>query len=300
MKGSGSAERGGADGLKDSHYDILGVRESADRRSIRAAYLKKIKASHPDRARRGKAADRAAAINQAYFVLRDPRRRLAYDLDLKRIRNGTGSGGPVGLWRPRSLSAAPPPPRSRKAMASAVLLGAAIVGLILLILDLESPTRPTERLATVEIQDSAIPNEIEPSPWVDRAMVDRAVETLMLIRTGGRDAQAYSRNCFLALGERPSALLLDHCLAFDVAAAHWRPPGTEPVEADFAPRQMAPRHAAAMRRLAIAEGGRDRIREVNVATFAALARRLRPAEQVGRRAAAADYDEAVEEAALAR
>ena len=307
MKDSGSAEGGGADGLKDSHYDILGVRESADRRSIRAAYLKKIKASHPDRARRGKAADRAAAINQAYFVLRDPRRRLAYDLDLKRLRNGTGSGGPVGLWRPRSLSAAPPPPpRSRKAIASAVLLGAAIVGLVLLILDLESPTRPTERLAAAEIQDSAIPNEIEPSPWVDRAMVDRAVETLMLIRTGGRDAQAYSRNCFLALGERPSALLLDHCLAFDVAAAHWRPPGTELVEADFAPRQMAPRHAAAMRRLAIAEGGRDRIREVNVATFAALARRLRPAEQeepaeqVERRAAAADYDDAVEEAGLAR
>ena len=74
--------------MKDSHYDILGVGESADRRSIRAAYLKKIKASHPDRARRGKAADKAAAINLAYFVLRDPRRRLAYDLDLKRLRNG--------------------------------------------------------------------------------------------------------------------------------------------------------------------------------------------------------------------
>ena len=67
-----------------------------------------------------------------------------------------------------------------------------------------------------------------------------------------------------------------------------------PAEIDFAPRQMGARHAAALRRLAIADGGRDRLREVNVATFSALTRRLRPAEEEGRRAAAA-YADAVEE-----
>lgn len=284
----------------DSHYEILGVRESADRRSIRAAYLKKIKANHPDRARRARAAaERAAAINLAYFVLRDPRRRLAYDLDLRRTRNGVGAVGPVGLWRPPSLAGAPhPPPRSRKAVASAILLGAAILGLVLLIVDLES-ARPPSPLAVAAAPDSAIPAEPEASPWVDREMVDRAVETLMLIRSRGRssDALAYSRNCFVRLEEAPSALLLDHCLAFDVAAATWRRGSDAPAETDFAPQAMGPRHAAALRRVAIANGDRERLREVNLATFAALARRLRPAEEENQLGAVGNYADMSDDAA---
>jgi len=305
MDDGGSADGGGADGLKNSHYEILGVGESADRRSIRAAYLKKIKANHPDRARRAKSAsDRAAAINLAYFVLRDSRRRLAYDLDLRRVRNGgaAGAGGPVGLWRPRALSggAKPPPPRSGKAIASGLLVGAAIVGLIVLIVDLEPAARPLP--VPVAAADSAIPAEPDASPWVDRAMVDRAVETLMVIRARGQssDALAYSRNCFAELAEAPTTLLLDHCLAFDVAAANWRRGADVPAETDFAPQAMAPRHAAALRRATLAGGGRDRLREVNLATFAALARRLRPAEPENLFSAASNYADAVEDAASGR
>ncbi len=306
MDEGGSAEGGGADGLKNSHYEILGVKESADRRSIRAAYLKKIKANHPDRARRGKAAvDRAATINLAYFVLRDPRRRLAYDLDLKRTRHGAdpGSGGPVGLWR-RSIAGAPPPPppRSRNAITSGILLGAAIFALILLIVDLESAARPPSRSAVASPSDSAIPTEPEARPWVDRAMVDRAVDTLMLIRASGRssDALAYSRNCYVELEAAPSALLLDHCLAFDVAAANWRRGADAPAETDFAPQAMRPRHAAALRRVAILQGGGERLREVNLATFAALARRLRPAEEEDQLSAAGNYADVVEDYAPTR
>jgi len=289
--------------LENSHYEILGVRESADRRSIRAAYLKKIKANHPDRARRGKAApDRAAAINFAYFVLRDPRRRLAYDLDLKRTRKGANSGGPVGLWQPRSIAGSQPPPRSRRAVASGVLLGAAILGLILLIVDLGSAAQPPSRLPVAAEGDSAIPTEPEARPWVDRAMVDRAVETLMMIRARGRssDALAYSRNCFVELEAAPSALLLDHCLAFDVAAANWRRGADAPAETDFAPQAMRPRHAAALRRVAILQGGGERLREVNLATFAALARRLRPAQEEDPFGGAGNYADIVEESAPAR
>ena len=287
--------------MKNSHYEILGVKESADSRSIRAAYLKKIKANHPDRARRGKAAaDRAAAINFAYFVLRDHRRRLAYDLDLKRTRNGTdpGSERPVGLWRPRSIAGTPPPPpRSRNAIASGILLGAAILALILLIIDLESAARPPSRSAVAFANDSAVPIDSDASPWVDRAMVDRAVDTLMMIRANGRssDALAYSRNCYVELDAAPSALLLDHCLAFDVAAANWRRGADAPAETDFAPQAMGPRHAAALRRVAISRGGGERLREVNLATFAALARRLRPAEEEDRFGAAGNYADGAEE-----
>lgn len=276
---------GGAGGLSKSHYEILRVRESADRRAIRAAYLKKIKASHPDSGGGGKAA-RAAAVNLAYFVLRDARRRLAYDLELKRTRNGAGeTGQAVSLWRPRALANPPraqPPPHSRKAIASGLLVGAAILGLALLVVDLGFAARPPAPVP-VAAADSAVPADPDANPWVDRAMVDRAVETLMLIRARGRsaDAMAYSRNCFLELEQSPSALLLDHCLAFDVAAANWGPRADGAAEIDFAPQAMGPRHAAALRRLATAERRRERLREVNLATLAALARRLRPAGAEG-------------------
>lgn len=262
-----------------SHYEILGVGEGADRRAIRAAYLKKIKASHPDRARRGKAASsRAAAINFAYFILRDHRRRLAYDLDLKRVRNGAAPvDRPVGLWEPRALSARPapppPPPRSRKAAATGILLGAAILGLLVVIADLEA-IAPPQWQPVAAVADDAGPAPPEASPWVDRAMVDRAVDTLVLIRAHGGvgDAPTYSRNCYGELSASPSMLLLDHCLAFDVAAATWRRKAT--LEAEFAPQVMGLRHAAALQR--VARGDRNRLREVNVATLSALARHVRP------------------------
>jgi hypothetical protein len=263
--------------LTKSHYELLGVRDSADRRAIRAAYLKKIKASHPDGGRRGKAAEaRAAAINFAYFVLRDSRRRLAYDLDLKRARNG---GAPadqaIGMWEPRAIAARapPPPPHSRKAIASGLLLGAAILGLLLVIADLE-PAAPPPRQAIATAGDAPLPVPSDASPWVDRDMVDRAVDTLVLIRASGRPADVYSRNCYSLLQASPSTLLLDHCLAFDVAAATWRRDAA--VEAEFAAAAMRPRQAAALRRSALEGRGPERLREVNVATLAALARRVQP------------------------
>ncbi len=293
--------------MSKSHYEILGIREAADRRSIRAAYLKKIKASHPDSGRRGKAAEaRAAAINFAYFVLRDRRRRLAYDLDLKRARNGSAPPDqPVGLWEPRAIAARsaprPPPPRSRKAMASGVLLGLAILGLLLVIADLESAARPPRQAVAAASAEQPWPVPPEGSPWVDRDMVDRAVDTLVLIRAHGAAGAAldYSRKCYADLAERPSTLLLDHCLAFDVAAATWRL--NNAAEADFAPAAMSPRHAAALRRSVHADRGRDRLREVNVATLAALARRIRPPADVRAAEAQADAGSDGEDtAALAR
>jgi hypothetical protein len=265
--------------LSKSHYEILGIKEAADRRSIRAAYLKKIKASHPDSGRRGKAAEaRAAAVNFAYFVLRDRRRRLAYDLDLKRERNGSAPPGQsVGTWEPRAIPVRGvppgPPPKSRRAIASGLLLGAAILGLVLLIVDLESAA-PPPRHAIASAKYDALPDPSDASPWVDRAMVDRAVDTLVLLRATGRSAEPYSRNCYSLLAESPNTLLLDHCLAFDVAAATWRHDAT--AEVDFAPAAMRPRQASALRRSAVAATSGERLREVNVATLAALARRIRP------------------------
>ena len=62
------------------HYAVLGVAADADRARIRAAYLRTMRASHPD-LRPGDAAgeELARAANAAWEVLRSPGRREAYD-----------------------------------------------------------------------------------------------------------------------------------------------------------------------------------------------------------------------------
>jgi curved DNA-binding protein len=59
-------------------YEVLGVRPNATAADIRRAYRDHARRLHPDVA--GHRADgRMAEINDAWFVLRDPARRAAYD-----------------------------------------------------------------------------------------------------------------------------------------------------------------------------------------------------------------------------
>ena len=68
-----------------SHYEVLGVAEDADRETIRGAYLRIARSTHPDRAsvdptQRADAARTIRAANAAWNVLSDETRRRAYDL----------------------------------------------------------------------------------------------------------------------------------------------------------------------------------------------------------------------------
>lgn len=62
-----------------SHYELLGVDPSASAADIREAYRRSARAHHPD-THGQQSADRMAAINDAWWVLRDPARRREYDL----------------------------------------------------------------------------------------------------------------------------------------------------------------------------------------------------------------------------
>lgn len=62
-----------------SLYDILNVAPSAEPVVIEAAYRALMKKYHPDQAGPEGAAAAAAAINEAYAVLRSPERRAEYD-----------------------------------------------------------------------------------------------------------------------------------------------------------------------------------------------------------------------------
>lgn len=67
-------------------YEILGVSRSADRETIRKAYIAIARDSHPDRqvstAKSGGTEARIRAANAAWNVLRDPVKRFDYDRSL--------------------------------------------------------------------------------------------------------------------------------------------------------------------------------------------------------------------------
>lgn len=66
--------------MSADHYAALGVSPSASQTEVRAAYLRVMRASHPDHARDDPgAADQARRANAAYEVLGDAAARAAYD-----------------------------------------------------------------------------------------------------------------------------------------------------------------------------------------------------------------------------
>jgi len=94
---SGPAER--------SHYQVLGVSQTASLQEIRTAHRQLARVLHPDRLAEASVAERSLAerrmreVNAAWTVLSDPERRRAYDRTLQVQRVGqaaSGSGSAAG------------------------------------------------------------------------------------------------------------------------------------------------------------------------------------------------------------
>lgn len=65
---------------KKDHYETLGVGKDADGETIKRAYRKRSRETHPDRNPGDKQSeDEFKAVNNAYMVLSDPTRRKRYD-----------------------------------------------------------------------------------------------------------------------------------------------------------------------------------------------------------------------------
>ncbi|MEM9301895.1 MAG: DnaJ C-terminal domain-containing protein [Pseudomonadota bacterium] len=92
-------------GLKD-YYKVLGVSPEADTDAIRSAYRQLAKKYHPDRNPDPGAEERFKEIGEAYDVLKDEKKRAAYD----QIRKGgpipgfTGQPGGFGMGGDADLS----------------------------------------------------------------------------------------------------------------------------------------------------------------------------------------------------
>lgn len=128
-----------------NHYRVLGVHPRATHAEIRAAYRRAAQDAHPDRHGAG-SAERMAAVNEAWRVLGDDRRRADYDLELAGhetppVRTTTGpersrSGAPYS---------APPAPVTPARIPWRFMLGMAAAGIGLLLVGrlFTSPTPPT-------------------------------------------------------------------------------------------------------------------------------------------------------------
>ena len=80
---------------KRDFYDVLGINNEADEKSIKSAYRKLAMANHPDRNPDDDvAAERFREASEAYEVLKDPQKRAAYDrLGHAAFEQNAGGGG---------------------------------------------------------------------------------------------------------------------------------------------------------------------------------------------------------------
>jgi hypothetical protein len=82
-----------------THYDTLGVRPDATAGELRAAYLARARALHPDRHasatpdQRARAERAMQSVNAAWSVVGEPQRRRAYDLSISRAVGTPAAGG---------------------------------------------------------------------------------------------------------------------------------------------------------------------------------------------------------------
>jgi curved DNA-binding protein len=61
------------------YYDVLGIKRDATQDEIKRAYRKMARKFHPDVSKEKDAEERFKEVNEAYEVLKDPEKRVAYD-----------------------------------------------------------------------------------------------------------------------------------------------------------------------------------------------------------------------------
>jgi hypothetical protein len=286
-----------ARGAASSHYETLGVDPDSDERAIRAAYVRRMKAVHPDLALPAyeAGAEQARALNQAYQVLRDPRRRRAYD---RALREAGGAAPPPDAgdihlpvvvppeqWLRRTRAERRPPTAWRS------WLGGAAIGVSLSVcawLVWTHPGLPSSgrqgMIAESLVSDSYY--SAGPPEQVDPVVVDRAVRNFVMLWSSGgpRQVERYSQACTAEFQSTPTPLLLDHCVAFDVAASSLQAADARAAEQAVMTTHLKWRSLGAFTRLVeenrIADG---RVRDITQAALSHMVTGLAPRIEPPRR-----------------
>lgn len=219
-------------------YVMLGLARTATPGEIRRAYLERMKVLHPDmHAPCPEGAPSAADLNLAYWTLRHPDRRAAYDRTLaprtprpaprpqvhpratRHARQLTPSRGPTRkkpYYPPRSAYSG----RARAFAALAFVLIASAAGAGTLAI-----WRKNERLS---VASSVAAAEQAERRAVRRRAVDETLASAaaaefeaILHGSGFSGASLYGRQCLDELAAQPNPAMVDYCLAFDRTAAEW-------------------------------------------------------------------------------
>lgn len=232
------------------HYQTLGVHPSASAQEIRAAYLALIKRHHPDAQQHSKGQEdaRVRELNVAYAALRDPAKRAEHDaarlIAVRATVHSQARPGQASTQARRNSQDG----RNVRAflLISCVAIGSAVIGA-------QSETAPyTLSSEPAEVEHVvALPARL---PEVQPETPKNAHSDADYILAGGSpaDAARHSTQCFKELALSPGLELLDRCVAFDLAAAHWLSAyGRGTGNAFFSEAAMHQRHVGAFSALSL-------------------------------------------------
>jgi curved DNA-binding protein CbpA len=240
------------DAMTKSLYAVLNVAPDADPAVIEAAYKALMKKYHPDVLAGEPSADRrkAAEINEAFQILRDPDRRARYDHE-ERARQDSFRRAAAA----KALAAAPPyvvqaPKRRKSRWPKLIVLLAAALALFLIWNESEEVRRAFGSETDAFAAQS--PARQGRTGAVMAKDVDRAVAEFQRIKeeTGLLGLSAFSQDCFADQSRLPTASVLDFCVAFDHAAADYdaQIAGDDlPQLPRFQPTELSIRHESAAR-----------------------------------------------------
>ncbi len=258
--------------MTKSLYAVLNVASDADPAVIEAAYKALMKKYHPDRLGGAAAGDerRAAEINEAFQVLRDPERRARYDSDSRSRQEQIFRASYAG--HPQAYAASSPARRRSRWPTLLLLL---ILGGIVYYSWQETDGFQRDVVSANPFSGAATAAGASKAA-VRIADVERAVAQFQTIKakSGLLGLTAFSQDCFASQARSLSLADLDFCVAFDHAAAEYgaRIAGDDlPQLPRFEPQELVRRHAAAGRLLSNdAELIDARIAEVGILTSTRL------------------------------
>ncbi|XWS21164.1 hypothetical protein CRYUN_Cryun30bG0031900 [Craigia yunnanensis] len=88
----------GSNSIRETHYDVLSLKEDASYEEIRTSYGTAILNSHPDKLHSNhESGDRFLRIQKAWEILSNPKSRTVYDNELRDSRQDVVASEDIGL-----------------------------------------------------------------------------------------------------------------------------------------------------------------------------------------------------------
>jgi curved DNA-binding protein CbpA len=264
-------------------------RRDADPAVIEAAYKALMKKYHPD-VLVGESASKqskAAEMNRAFQILRDPERRAHYDSQEQARQAALRAGMQNQEMRQMHLQQMQPIKRSRW---PALILVTVLAALVVYVWQMSEGTSREQFASAIPAQAAGVKDQmLEASgvstvfPPVNPINIERAIAESRRVnqKTGLRGLSGYSQDCFASQSRSAKLAELDFCVAFDSAAsaydAHSAHAYSLPELPRFQAREMMSRHLSAAKTISDDDAWvMDRLAQVRSLTAARLDARDRP------------------------